>query len=100
MTWISTNDCVKMNRKKQSLLRENEKLRTDFEAAKKAIAGLIPYRQLYFARNPQAPPLDPLPIAEVANEITLHFPATDACGGGTLDDGTPITVDAKGGNKW
>ena len=37
MTWISTNDCVEMNRKKQNLLRENKQLKAELEAAKKEL---------------------------------------------------------------
>ena len=37
MTWISTNDCVEMNRKKQNLLRENKQLKADLEVANRKL---------------------------------------------------------------
>lgn len=56
-----------------NLLEEkNKDLGASLKAAKRAIAALKPYAQLYFARNPQAGELTAAGPEEVEDIITYH----------------------------
>ena len=52
-----------------ALTEEVAELKAELEAAKKAIKHLIPYSQLYFARNPESNGLTPGTDPEVAMRI-------------------------------